>query len=161
MPVAPVVGQGYYGDEVAASHFDGMYCAGNNLDISFDAETKTTADGTLPGLEIPMEGLMRPLQEDGYFPGYDGPNSNALCATQDTCMYLCDQLNDMMGDALGAQFCTSVDMHATLPRCFLNGPGCTFLASELAKDDAYTLFVNRTQVNDGPGQRRLGDKVEF
>merc|ERR1719213_175512 len=149
MPVAPVVGQGYYGDEVAASHFDGMYCAGNNLDISFDAETKTTADGTLPGLEIPMEGLMRPLQEygcyskcsttcegdhcacNGYFPGYDGPNSNALCATQDTCMYLCDQLNDMMGDApsaspimylcdqlndmmgdaLGAQFCTSVDMH--------------------------------------------------
>jgi len=177
-PVAPVVGQGYYGDEVAGSHFDGMYCAGNNLDISFDAETKTTADGTLPGLEIPMEGLMRPLQEygcyskcsttcegdhcacDGYFPGYDGPNSNALCATQDTCMYLCDQLNDMMGDVLGTQFCTSVDMHATLPRCFLNGPGCTFLASELAKDDAYTLFVKRTQVNDGPGQRRLGDTVD-
>ena len=62
MPVAPVVGQGYYGDEVAGSHFDGMYCAGNNLDISFDAETGHQVDGS-PGLEIPIEGVMRPLQE--------------------------------------------------------------------------------------------------
>merc|ERR1719460_2610095 len=51
---------------------------------------------------------------EGYFAGYDTETTNAICADQTLCQYLCDQL--------GRTGCMSIDMHTSLPRCFLNDP---------------------------------------
>jgi len=155
-PVEPASALGYYGDE-GGSHFTGKYCAGNNIDIKQD------------GLQIPVEGVSRPVKEygcwskcsqescigdhcfcDGYFSGYDSPTSNAICADMETCKYICDNIEG----------CASIDMHNELPRCFLNQPSCTFLREALATDPLYSLLVKRTQINDGANDRRLGDAAD-
>jgi hypothetical protein len=50
---------------------------------------------------------------EGYFSGFDTETSNALCADVDLCEYICNNIEE----------CKSIDMHASLPRCFLN-TGC-------------------------------------
>jgi len=50
---------------------------------------------------------------DGYMSGYDGKDSEAICADQTTCEELC---------ALSG--CSSIDMHKELPRCYLNSDVC-------------------------------------
>jgi len=47
---------------------------------------------------------------DGHFAGFDGPDSDALCLDRRACEDLCKILDD----------CSSVDMHRTANRCFLN-----------------------------------------
>ena len=47
---------------------------------------------------------------EGYFAGYDTTTSNALCADQTLCQYLCDNVPG----------CVSIDMHRERDRCFLN-----------------------------------------
>jgi len=47
---------------------------------------------------------------EGHHQGYDRADSDALCLDQRQCTDLCSLLPD----------CTGVDMHRTLPRCFLN-----------------------------------------
>merc|ERR1719409_421130 len=42
------------------------------------------------------------------------PVSDALCLPQEKCAELCSELRDLGED------CQSFEMHATLPRCFLN-----------------------------------------
>jgi len=123
---------------------------------------------------VPIDGALRDLAEfqcfekcadgctgehcycDGYLPGVDVPSSNALCASEDLCMYLCDSV----GEA-----CQSIDMHATLPRCFLNAGTVTTttydnrgnpIVSEvpvlthvdaLASDPDYNVMLKRYDVN--------------
>jgi hypothetical protein len=93
------------------------YCAGGNLDLN--------------AYKIPLFGQMRSAalhscaskcsaeckEKDpelchceGYFSGYDTETSNALCADVYLCEYICNNIEE----------CTSIDMHASLPRCFLN-----------------------------------------
>jgi len=74
---------------------------------------------------------------DGYFAGYDDANSNALCLTRMECEQLCT--------ALGAE-CSGVDMHRTLPRCFLNREGCATQVAEgtLGVDTNYDFLLRDT-----------------
>merc|ERR1719265_242861 len=92
------------------------YCAGSNM--------------ALKSMSIPMHGLPVPASMhqcyekcskkcthaeeecfcDGYLSGFDSPTSNAVCSDRDLCEYMCDNSPD----------CIAVDMHAYLPRCFLN-----------------------------------------
>merc|ERR1712182_10697 len=51
---------------------------------------------------------------DGYYSGYDTPESNAICGDVQLCQYICDQFEG----------CGSIDMHVEKPRCFLNLVGC-------------------------------------
>jgi hypothetical protein len=165
---------GYYGDTEHGT-LEKKYCVGLNMDISYDAETKT-------GLTVPIEGTSRPVQEygcyskcgmescvgdhcfcDGYLSGYDSATTNAICADVATCQYICDNLED----------CKSVDMHADLNRCFLNTAGCMLHESApgcdvasppagcLASDDKYKLLVKREQPNEERRARRLSDPVDF
>merc|ERR1719324_2069115 len=53
----------------------------------------------------------------GYLDGFDGPDSNAICGDK----YLCESL---CNDATGGPECVAVDMHAKIPRCYLN-TGCS------------------------------------
>jgi len=92
------------------------YCAGANMDLK--------------SFSVPMHGLLYPASYhqcydkcstkcthaedecfcDGYISGFDSPTSNAVCGDRDLCEYICDNTPD----------CVAVDMHAYLPRCFLN-----------------------------------------
>jgi hypothetical protein len=78
----------------------------------------------------------------GYLHGYDYDTSNALCADQNLCEFLCDSIAE----------CGSIDMHKDLDRCFLNGKdivpldyrdGTTHLDS-LLPDKSYKVLVPRT-----------------
>merc|ERR1712176_224370 len=73
----------------------------------------------------------------GYFSSYDGPESNALCAEVSLCKYFCDNLAE----------CKSIDMHATLPRCFLNTKSCEDSESlhedDLPNDENYILWIKQ------------------
>jgi hypothetical protein len=117
----------------------GYYVMGHNIDV------------TSP--KIAFDGDMRSLEEfqcfkkcsdgcsgdscycDGYFAGYDTETSTALCADQTLCQYLCDQL--------GRDGCMSVDMHATLPRCFLNDASADTTPVALTMDPSYKVLVKR------------------
>jgi hypothetical protein len=144
-------GYGYYGGE--GGTLDGYYCAGLNLDIVDYA--------------VPSDGVMRPLAEfgcyqkcsvacdgdhcfcDGYMSGYDTPASNAICADEETCKYLCDSLDD----------CKSIDMSKSTNRCFLNSAGCEFHVDLLAKDAGYALIIKRLDPNeDAVVSRRLTEE---
>jgi hypothetical protein len=146
-------GYGYYGGP--GGTLDGYYCAGLNLDIADYA--------------VPSDGLMRPLAEfgcyqkcsvacegdhcfcDGYMAGYDTPTSNAICANEETCKYLCDSLDD----------CKSIDMSKQSNRCFLNSAGCNFHVDVLARDPTYALIIKRLDPNeDATVSRRLTEEHE-
>merc|ERR1719353_1288193 len=68
---------------------------------------------------------------DGFFEGHDGPDSTALCLPEAQCESLCARM--------GVD-CYSVDMHRTLPRCFLNGPVCGYLPP--TPDANYDILEN-------------------
>jgi hypothetical protein len=53
----------------------------------------------------------------GYEPGYDTMESSSLCLNVEQCTDLCEQTPG----------CTSIDMHATKDRCFLNMGSCATL----------------------------------
>jgi len=85
----------------------------------------------------------------GYFSGYDDLSSNALCVQADFCKYICDNVDG----------CTSIDMHNSLPRCFLNSEGCV---SEddigYVADGSYTLHIKAADPNQ-EATRRLKPKA--
>merc|ERR1719389_923856 len=117
----------------------GYFVAGHNLDVT--------------GKMIPFDGDMRSLEEfqcfykcsegcsgdscycDGYFAGYDTETTTALCADQTLCQYLCDQL--------GRDGCMSIDMHTSLPRCFLNDASADTAPVALTVDPSYKVLVKR------------------
>jgi hypothetical protein len=79
---------------------------------------------------------------NGMYSGYDGEESNALCADVQLCQYMCDQLED----------CVSIDMHVSLPRCFLNVKSeCTTHEETLMRDPNYVLLVKGAESNDEQG----------
>ena len=57
---------------------------------------------------------------DTYYPEWtlndDGSGSNALCVDTATCLQYCSDLNNDVGEKI----CIGADVHATLPRCYLN-----------------------------------------
>jgi len=84
---------------------------------------------------------------DGHYSGYDGIDSNALCADLSLCQYLCDNTPG----------CVSIDKHATRNRCFLNmASECDSHEDNLAKDTHYDLFIKKDDMNDEQkGARKL------
>jgi hypothetical protein len=142
---------------------DGFFCPQGNIDLDKDPQGKTR--------HFPFGGIKRPLKEhqcftkcslnapcedddcycDGHYSGYDAEESNALCASKDLCEYLCDNTPG----------CGSIDMHKTLPRCFLNMESqCSSMNEDyLAPDFNYELLVPSVDSNDeqagAPGSRRL------
>jgi hypothetical protein len=87
---------------------DGSYCAGNNMDITtvdtvnrHQCFSKCAAGPTCVGADCFCSGLMQ---------GYDTEDSTALCLDETSCKNVCAGLPD----------CFGIDMHKTLPRCFLN-----------------------------------------
>jgi len=78
----------------------------------------------------------------GYLHGYDFETSNALCADQNLCEFLCDSIDD----------CGSIDMHKDLDRCFLNSKNLVILnyrdatthLDSLLPDPSYKVLVPRT-----------------
>jgi hypothetical protein len=82
---------------------------------------------------------------DGYMSGYDGPDSEALCGDQETCEDLC---------ALTG--CGSIDMHKTLPRCFLNTDSC--VAKSGIPVDPFSTPLDETAVD--PNYNLLTEKVD-
>jgi len=104
-------------DQYLYRTFEGVYCPANNLQVVDSTEPLVrnhqcyqkcgtgTCDETLSSGQCFCA---------GHFPGYDTPASTALCLDRPRCEDLCT----LLGDA-----CTGVDMHKTLPRCFLN-MGC-------------------------------------
>jgi hypothetical protein len=99
------------------------------------ATTETTAGKYCPGNLIPFEkGTLADKHRcypkcyaktctgdscfcSGYEPGYDTMESSSLCLNVEQCTDLCEQTPG----------CTSIDMHATKDRCFLNMGSCATL----------------------------------
>merc|ERR1719454_543398 len=87
----------------------GSYCAGNNMDVmsipsvnKHQCYSKCAAGPMCTGADCFCSGLMQ---------GYDTADSSALCLDETACKNVCAGLDD----------CFGIDMHSTLPRCFLNG----------------------------------------
>jgi hypothetical protein len=74
----------------------------------------------------------------GFFPGYDPAESSALCLDVAQCTDLCAQTPG----------CTSIDMHKTKPRCFLNTGECTAVNLQLLTPDPdYNVWYKVTDMN--------------
>lgn len=132
--------------------FPGAYVAGHNIDVSGN-------------LQAPFDGTQRDLMEhqcyfkcaagctgehcycDGYFSGIDAWSSNALCVPEDLCTYLCDNIHAAGDPAGSGSMCGSLDMHATLNRCFLNDNSADTHVDSLAQDPDYKVLVKRSDVN--------------
>jgi len=71
---------------------------------------------------------------DGHFLGYDHADSAALCLSMARCQEICAAMGDD---------CYGIDMHKTLPRCFLN-TRTTCSASDGLRDDPNYNFVYKT-----------------
>merc|ERR1719272_827299 len=102
------------------------------------------------GKLIPWDGSLLPIAKwgcagctdgstaecQGYLSGFDDATTNALCASEEMCEYICDNVAG----------CESFDMHATLERCFLNYAGCDTEAT-LVADDNYVFVAALTDPN--------------
>jgi hypothetical protein len=125
--VAPVAPKTVYWRNVT-----GAYCAGNNMDIAalpsvnrHQCFSKCAAGPTCVGADCFCSGLMQ---------GYDTADSDALCLDETSCKNVCAGLED----------CFGIDMHMTLPRCFLNmmtkGPTDTMSCEEYVIGGKLTPF---------------------
>jgi hypothetical protein len=148
---------------------DASYCPGANVNL--DEIVMSTTNEMKPRV-FPWGGLERPLKEhqcftkcslnapcddsgdeeycfcDGHYSGYDGIESNALCADLTLCEYLCDNTPG----------CVSIDKHSTRNRCFLNlASMCDSHEDNLAKDTHYDLYIKKEDGNDeqAGNQRQL------
>jgi len=141
--------------------YDSSYYAGFNVDLS--------------GVMVAVDGTLRPLKSfqcyemcgisdcegpwckcEGYLSGIDGPDSNALCADELTCQYLCDQVD-----------CQAIDMAKDVPRCFLNSlpkDGDGEIDAQAALDalmpDARYRIISQVPPNEdfGSDRRQLKDR---
>jgi hypothetical protein len=151
---------------------EGSYCPGANVNLD---EIVLSPMMEMKPRVFPWGGLERPLKEhqcftkcslnapcddsggeeycfcDGHYSGYDGLESNALCADLELCEYLCDNTPG----------CVSVDKHKTRNRCFLNlASECDSHEDNLAQDTHYDLYIKKEDSNDEqagkpPGARKL------
>lgn len=150
-------------DGTSYTTFEGKYVSGANLAIG---EYMAPIDGVQRDLTAHQcfkkcaDGCTGPYCYcDGYFPGVDAESSNALCADADLCKYLCN--NVVTGDEAPGSLCKSIDMHASLNRCFLNMEA-EIHQDSLATDADYSVMVKKTDVNDENGhlrQRRLQTSI--
>jgi hypothetical protein len=155
----------------------GSYCPGANVNLDEIVMSKT---GEMKPRVFPWGGLERPLKEhqcftkcslnapcddsggeeycfcDGHYSGYDGIESNALCADLGLCQYLCDNTPG----------CVSFDKHKSRNRCFLNlASECDSHEDNLAVDTHYDLYIKKEDGNDEqagkpPGARQLDQKAK-
>jgi hypothetical protein len=137
----PTTPEGHYASR------DGYYCPGRNLDLD---TVEAVFEGTVHSLRDhqcytkcgPGSTCAGKNEDDcwcsGHYDGYDGPDSNALCADVRLCQYICDQLEG----------CGSIDMHKTRPRCFLNLVGCNSHEDALYTDANYAILFKRADPND-------------
>jgi len=116
---------------------------------------RTTANSYCPGGNLPATGEVAAHQCyakcssgtcvganchcDGHFYGYDGETSTALCLERTACQQLCADMDT----------CVGIDMHKTLPRCFLNDDSC--VGATLNTDANYDYSYKVT----GEGTRRM------
>jgi len=138
---------------------EGSYCPGANVDLDEIVMSKT---GEMKPRVYPWGGLERDLTEhqcftkcslnapcedgdeeycfcDGHYSGYDGIESNALCADLSLCEYLCDNTPG----------CVSIDKHKSRNRCFLNLESeCDSHEDNLAQDPHYDLYIKKDDDND-------------
>merc|ERR1719313_498439 len=88
---------------------------------------------------------------DGHYSGYDGIDSNALCADLSLCQYLCDNTPG----------CVSVDKHKSRNRCFLNlASECDSHEDNLAQDTHYDLYIKKEDGNDEQAGKYRERKLE-
>jgi hypothetical protein len=136
----PTYGAKPAGQYVLAGATTGMYVKGDNLDVTFNRYF-AAIDGELRYLSEHScyakcsEGCTRGDELcacDGYMHGFDTESSNAICGDQTLCQHLCDA---MEGE------CSSIDMHLTLPRCYLNVAGATIDAREMSPDTNYKVLI--------------------
>jgi hypothetical protein len=136
---------------------DSMYVPGANLDITGGGYTVILMNDEYDLAEHQCYSKCKQPCEgprcfcSGYLHGYDFETSNALCADQNLCEFLCDSIDD----------CGSIDMHKDLDRCFLNtkdhvlitgyGRDATTHLDNLAKDPSYKALVPRTVARTAPG----------
>jgi hypothetical protein len=118
-----------------------QYCHKNNLRIASSPSLMVTEHQCYRKCEAKAPCLDDACFCDGYFPGHDMADSTALCLPEDQCMSMCTHDPN----------CFSIDMHATLPRCFLNSAVC---ASGLATGKWTSDPDYKHLVKTG---RRLGD----
>jgi hypothetical protein len=127
---------------------DNAYVPGDNLDLgSYQVVLMSdtydlTEHQCYAKCKVPCEGPR--CFCSGYLHGYDFETSNALCADQNLCEFLCDSIED----------CGSIDMHKDLDRCFLNAKDlvttpdtnrdATTHLDNLAADPSYKVLVPRT-----------------
>jgi hypothetical protein len=88
----------------------------------------------------------------GYYAGFDGATSNALCITLEEAKNLCSRLR-----SVGVE-CESFDKHRTRDRVFLNMKGCEANRNYLKASEDYDWYVNAHDV--AKNQRRLVDAAE-
>jgi hypothetical protein len=98
--------------------YDSSYYAGFNIIIDTSSSLEVAIDGVLKPISsfqcytMCSAGCTGPWCKcSGYLPGIDSSTSKAICATRETCQYLCDQLGDD---------CNAIDMSKSVDRCFLN-----------------------------------------
>mmetsp|Transcript_6707 Transcript_6707/g.15096 ORF Transcript_6707/g.15096 Transcript_6707/m.15096 type:complete len:1288 (-) Transcript_6707:69-3932(-) len=79
----------------------------------------------------------------GHFSGYDGPDSNALCLSEEMLRYYCDRIPE----------CRSYDYHtgAGVTRGFLNTGECESNQDLIIADPNYKLVVKQEDVVDAGG----------
>mmetsp|Transcript_22297 Transcript_22297/g.56829 ORF Transcript_22297/g.56829 Transcript_22297/m.56829 type:complete len:2447 (+) Transcript_22297:85-7425(+) len=124
------------GDQQAYTVATASYCPANNIDIT----TVTTGDANLHQcyskctLNAPCEG--DDCFCDGHYVGYDDAASTALCLSMERCQALC----------LEVEGCYGIDMHASMPRCFLNTVDCEALVPDGLNADASYNFYYKVDV---------------
>jgi hypothetical protein len=129
---------------------DNSYVPGDNLELGSYSVTLMNDNYELSEHQcyakchVPCEGPR--CFCSGYLHGYDKDTSNAICADQNLCEFLCDSIDE----------CGSIDMHKDLDRCFLNSKnlvplnyrdGTTHL-DNLLPDPSYKVLVPRTVARD-------------
>jgi hypothetical protein len=82
---------------------------------------------------------------DGFMTGYDGEKSQAVCGDQALCEKLCADVG-----------CASIDMHNTLPRCYLNSGMCD--KNDLVIDNDYSYITEKLDAC-GEAVRKLEDRT--
>jgi hypothetical protein len=119
----------------------GYYCPGRNMDLdTLTAVFQGVAQSVKVHQCYTKCELNAPGDQfcDGYYSGFDQPQSNAICGDVQLCQYICDQFEG----------CGSIDMHMELPRCFLNLVGCATHTDQLYQDPNYAVLFKRADGND-------------
>lgn len=121
----------------------GSYCSGNNMAPSDMKDSAKHACYVKCVVGAPCEG--DDCFCDGLYPGYDKPDSAALCLDVDGCKAACT----------AEESCFGFDMHGELPRCFLNwdrtdAGGCPdqVQLGALASIDSYSFWFKHPHDND-------------